>query len=208
MHFKHIFKKSRVKRNLPLTNRRQFNVIIDHDITEMVKRLAVHLAVKQSTVAEHALQVGCIAMENVIDDPERREKLRQHLIEDHQLSDGAIETDDTLHIVDTHYASDVIQLANILTRHFTNLQRLTLRAKQGDASSDDVDECTDHLVASALALAVRVTRYPLDEEQPSPGEVGRLMPLVRPPRQRPRKKASPFSDILNGLFHSHSNSED
>ncbi|MCJ7605919.1 MAG: zinc ribbon domain-containing protein [Dehalococcoidales bacterium] len=104
MNLKHIiqdtFKKSRSKDDSSHTSRRQYNMIVSRAIPETVRRLAIHLAVKQSTVAEHALQVGCAAMGKVLDDPERREKLHKHLIDDHELAEELDETDEALHIVD------------------------------------------------------------------------------------------------------------
>ena len=49
-------------------SRRQFNVIVHSEIIDEMKRLATHLAVKRSVVAEHALQVGSAAMKKSLGD--------------------------------------------------------------------------------------------------------------------------------------------
>ena len=171
--------------------RRQFNVVVHEQIINSVKHLAAHLAVKQSTVVEHAIQLGTSSMEKVVDDPERRELLRKHLVDDHQLSDMLIETDDALQLGDTKYAADIMHLAKVVVRHYENLQRLLATVRQEGKGFEQAHNCSTRLLDAAVRLAERLVKHPLGEEQPPRTEVERLAALIPWPGQRRSPQRSP-----------------
>ena len=65
--------------------RKQFNLTINEDIILGVKAIAAVLEVPKYVACEHILQVGCYHILQDLNDPERRERLKEHLIEVHLL---------------------------------------------------------------------------------------------------------------------------
>ena len=65
--------------------RKQFNLTINEDIVEAVRFIATMLEVPLYVACEHLLQVGSFHLLEDLDDPERRESLKEHLVNVHLL---------------------------------------------------------------------------------------------------------------------------
>jgi hypothetical protein len=65
------------------TGRRVFGFKCAPDIPTTLKKEADGLHVPLFALAEHCLQLGAIQLQQALKDPEEREELRQHLVEDH-----------------------------------------------------------------------------------------------------------------------------
>ena len=68
-----------------VVKRKQFNLTMDEDIILAVKAIAAILEVPMYVACEHLLQVGCQCLMQDLSEPERREQLKEHLIEGHLL---------------------------------------------------------------------------------------------------------------------------
>ena len=61
----------------------QFNVVIDGDIKDAVREMAKKFRLNQSVVAAHLLQTGLYFTTIAIQDPKKRERIEEHLINSH-----------------------------------------------------------------------------------------------------------------------------
>ena len=75
--------------------RRQFNMTVDVDMIHAIKALAAILEVPKYVVTEHALQVGCRHLVDMLQEPETRQKLHEHLVKVHLLG-GEVEDDEDI----------------------------------------------------------------------------------------------------------------
>ena len=75
--------------------RKQFNLTIDEELILKVKMIAVLLQVPKYVACEHILQVGSYHLLQGLDDPENREKLKEHLVKVHLLG-NELKDDDVL----------------------------------------------------------------------------------------------------------------
>ncbi|MFC1929881.1 hypothetical protein ACFLW6_03355 [Chloroflexota bacterium] len=75
------------KKHTKTINRKQFNLTMDEGIILGVKLIAAILEVPQYVACEHILQVGSYHLFQGINEPERREKLKEHLVKGHLLGD-------------------------------------------------------------------------------------------------------------------------
>jgi len=89
--YQHLFGKKYIK----TIKRKQFNLNMAEDVVLGVKLIAVILEVPYYVACEHPyyvacehmLQVGSYEVMKAIDDPEKRQKLTEHLVEVHLLGD-------------------------------------------------------------------------------------------------------------------------
>jgi len=81
--YQHLFGKKYIK----TIKRKQFNLNMAEDVVLGVKLIAVILEVPYYVACEHMLQVGSYEVMKAIDDPEKRQKLTEHLVEVHLLGD-------------------------------------------------------------------------------------------------------------------------
>src|SRR5665811_298394 len=78
--------------------RKQLNVVVDSRLHGYLKRLAVKFSLPRDIIAEHILELGVFHMERILDNDDLVMKIRQHLIDDHQLSKNAIDNEAILRI--------------------------------------------------------------------------------------------------------------
>jgi len=76
--------------------RKQYNLTISEEIISNIKLIAAILEVPQYVVCEHVLQVGMYHVGKVLNDPEKRQKLIDHLVQVHLLGDELIEGEELL----------------------------------------------------------------------------------------------------------------
>ena len=67
--------------------RKQFNLTIAEDIILSVKLIAAILEVPKYIVCEHILQVGSYHILKTLNEPEKRQKIIEHLVKVHLLGD-------------------------------------------------------------------------------------------------------------------------
>jgi len=79
--------------------RKQFNLTMNREIIEGVRFIASMLEVPLYVACEHLLQVGSYHLLEDLNDPERRETLKEHLIDVHLLGKG-VEEAELLHQVE------------------------------------------------------------------------------------------------------------
>ncbi|MFC1995128.1 hypothetical protein ACFLVK_01820 [Chloroflexota bacterium] len=73
------------KKHTKTIKRKQFNLTMDEEIILGVKLIAAVLEVPQYVACEHILQVGSYHLLQELNEPERREKLKEHLVKVHLL---------------------------------------------------------------------------------------------------------------------------
>ena len=67
--------------------RKQFNLTMAEEIILGVKLIATILEVPLYVACEHILQVGSYQLLRVLNDPQKRQKLTEHLVKVHLLGD-------------------------------------------------------------------------------------------------------------------------
>jgi len=75
------------KKPIKTIKRKQFNLTMAEDIIVGVKFIATIMGVPMYVACEHILQVGSYYILEVINDPESRESLKDHLVQVHLLGD-------------------------------------------------------------------------------------------------------------------------
>ena len=73
------------RRHAKAIRRKQFNMTIDAELVLGVKFLAEILKVPRYVITEHLFQVGSYHILQALEDPEKREELEKHLVEEHLL---------------------------------------------------------------------------------------------------------------------------
>ena len=92
--YHHIIEKKYIK----TIKRKQFNLTMAEDIILGVKLIAAILEVPLYVACEHILQVGSHQVLKAISDPEKRQKLTEHLVKVHLLGDELKEDDAVLRL--------------------------------------------------------------------------------------------------------------
>ncbi len=70
-----------------LKNKRPvFGFLCDQNLSQYAKMVANSLGTTISSLAEHAMQMGLVQITPLLNDPEAKEALREHLIQDHALT--------------------------------------------------------------------------------------------------------------------------
>jgi len=86
----------RVERKyIKTVKRKQFNLTMAEDIIASVKYIAVALEIPVYVACEHIFQVGSYQLLETLNDPGKRQKLIEHLVEVHLLGDELKEDTDT-----------------------------------------------------------------------------------------------------------------
>ncbi len=70
-----------------MIKRKQFNLTMAQDIVLGVKLIAAGLEVPMYVACEHILQVGSYQLLKALKNPEKRQKLTEHLVKVHLLGD-------------------------------------------------------------------------------------------------------------------------
>ena len=86
------------KKYLRTIKRRQFNVTIAEDVIVGVKLLAASLSVPRYVIAEHLIQIGTYHVLKAIGDPEKRDKLIEHMVRVHLLGNELTDDEDMLRL--------------------------------------------------------------------------------------------------------------
>ena len=86
------------KKYIKMIKRKQFNLTMAQDIILGVKLIAAILEVPLYVACEHILQVGSYQVVKAISDPEKRQKLTEHLVKVHLLGDELKEDDAVLRL--------------------------------------------------------------------------------------------------------------
>ena len=81
--------------------RRQFNMTIAEEIILGVKFIAAILEVPQYVACEHILQVGRFHLLKAISDPEKQQKLTEHLVKAHLLGNELSDDESILRLGET-----------------------------------------------------------------------------------------------------------
>jgi len=76
--------------------RKQYNLTMSEEIISNIKLIAAILEVPQYVVCEHVLQMGMYQLSYVLNNPEKRQKLIDHLIQVHLLGDELKEDEELL----------------------------------------------------------------------------------------------------------------
>ncbi len=75
------FLKRKLKNKRPV-----FGFLCDENLSQYAKMVANSLGTTISALAEHAMQLGLVQITPLLNDPETKEALREHLIHDHALT--------------------------------------------------------------------------------------------------------------------------
>ncbi len=75
------------KKYIKTIKRKQFNLTMADDIILSVKLIAASLEVPMYVACEHILQVGSYQLLKSLKNPEKRQKLTEHLVKVHLLGD-------------------------------------------------------------------------------------------------------------------------
>ena len=67
------------------SRKKQFNIVISEEIKDAITQMAKQFRLNKSVTTEHLLQTGLYFTAIAIKDPEKRERIEQHLINDHLL---------------------------------------------------------------------------------------------------------------------------
>ena len=86
------------KEYIKTIKRKQFNLTMADDIILSVKLIAASLEVPLYVACEHILQVGSYQLLKALKNPEKRQKLTEHLVEVHLLGDELKEGDVVLRL--------------------------------------------------------------------------------------------------------------
>ena len=86
------------RKHVKAIKRRQFNMTIDVKLVRSVKLLAAILKVPCYVLTEHMLQVGCYYILQALNDSEKRQELKKHLIEVHLLGTELRDDEDILRL--------------------------------------------------------------------------------------------------------------
>lgn len=65
--------------------RKVYGFLCDRSLPIIIKIQSEQLGVREYSICEHALQLGCQAIEEVLKNEKQRQELRKHLINDHQI---------------------------------------------------------------------------------------------------------------------------
>lgn len=79
-----------------IIKRQQLNFSCSKDIIEGIQVMAAILEVPRYILFEHLLQLGSYHMVKAINDPEKRERLVEHLVKVHLLGDELSDNEDIL----------------------------------------------------------------------------------------------------------------
>ena len=66
--------------------RRVFGFLCDENLSQYATMVANGLGTTISSLAEHAMQMGLVQITPLLNDPEAKDALREHLIQDHALT--------------------------------------------------------------------------------------------------------------------------
>jgi len=142
--------------------RKQFNVPINTELIEKVKRLNAEFSVPGYALVEHVLQIGLFYVEKTLENRDVKDIVREHLINQHLLDSNHTDTEEMIRLGEGRFASELIALAKMVTNRYQDLKKeFSQVEKTGDTSAFELTR--EKLVESALNLARWVSSHPIDE---------------------------------------------
>lgn len=151
-----------IRQKQQLIGRKQVNTAVSTTIIEKLKRLAAEFAVPRYAITEHLLETGNFYIFKVLENPKKKELLREHLIDRHMLDNGYDDPEELLRIGEGRYASELILLAKDVRRDLRVLGRVLPDAKR-TGNLNVAEKAQDKLLRSAIILADWLSKHSLDE---------------------------------------------
>jgi hypothetical protein len=145
--------------------KKQLNTVVNTKMFPILKKLAAEYSVPQYAIVEHLLEVGAFYAFQILKSRQKREMLRNHLIDRHMLESGYQDPEDLIRLGEGRYASELLQLAKIVIQDTRVLQRAVTNIKRTGGNLNYAEERYQKLFKSALKLADWLTTHPLDEPE-------------------------------------------
>lgn len=96
-------RKKKQKKNIfddEASGKKQFNVVINAEIKDAIDQMAKQFRLNKSVTTEHLLQIGLYYTAIATKDPEKRERIEQHLIQAHLLDQPADDEEVVIRLVE------------------------------------------------------------------------------------------------------------
>jgi len=155
------------QRDVELRERRQLNMVIDERLIGLLKRLAAEFTVPRDILGEHVLEVGCYYLTRAMENEEKTNMLRRHLINVHLLDNGVDDSEETLRIGEGGNISELlVQVEPVLRNWRAYKHALAITEKTGNFAH--LEKCEKQLLRSVVGFALWIEKHHLDE--PDNGE--------------------------------------
>lgn len=154
---------------LLIVKRRQRNTPLTDKIVKQLLKLKAEFAVPRYAIFEHVVETGIFYAFRILKSPEKKELVREHLIDKHVLDCGYDDPEELLRIGEGRYAYELISMARDVRRDLRVLGRANAETKR-TGNLDIAQKAYDNLVKSAVRLADWLSRHPLDEMNDSQDE--------------------------------------
>ncbi len=150
------------QRDVELRERRQLNMSIDIRLIDLLKRLAAQFTVPRDILGEHVLEVGCYYLTRAMENEEKTNMLRQHLINVHLIDNGVDDSEVILRIGEGGSISKLlVQVEPVLRSWRAFKHALAITKKTGNFAY--LEKCEKQLLRSAVGLALWIEKHHLDE---------------------------------------------
>lgn len=145
-----------------LKPRKQLNATVNKGLIHEVRRLAFEFSVPRFCIVEHGLAIGCHYLNKAMEEQEKQDVLRQHLVNSHLLSAGTNEDLAILCIGERGRAWQLLALTQRVIRNVEALERsMHVAKKTGDTYL--MDKRKRELDRSVLRMADWIWKHGLGE---------------------------------------------
>lgn len=156
------YKNTMPEREEELKPRKQLNATVNKDLIHEVRRLASDFAVPRFCIVEHGLAIGCHYMTEAMQDHEKQDTLRQHLINWHLLGSGTNEGVAILTIGERGRAWQLLALTKRVIRNVEALKR-SMHVAERTGDTYHMEKQKRELDRSVLRLADWIWKHGLGE---------------------------------------------
>ena len=150
------------QRDVELRERWQLNMSIDERVIGLLKRIAAEFTVPRDVLGERVLETGCYYLTRAMENEEKTNMLRQHLINVHLIDSGVDDSEVILRIGEGGDISKLLVQVEPVLRSWRAFQHaLVITKKTGNIAY--LEKCEKQLLRSAVGLALWIEEHHLDE---------------------------------------------
>ena len=154
-------KKSRTKDIRPGA-RKQLNMRVNPRLIEYIRLIAVELSQSRDTVGAHCLEVGIYYLKRSLKNEKLANKIRQHLIEVHQLGRGTYDDEQILRIGEGGNIAQLLAKIEPVLKSWRAFQRgMVMTQKTGSLTY--IEKYEKQLLRSVVEFAMWLEQNHVDE---------------------------------------------
>jgi len=151
-----------VQEHLLDKQRKQFNMPININLINQIKKLTAEYGVPGYSLFEHIVQVGYFYVDKTEKSPKVRDIVRTHLIDQHLLDSSFSDSEELLRLGEGHYTSEVLAMSRTIIKQNRDLQRAFNHFKK-TGNTEVFEQVKRQLFNSVVYFANWLSSHPLDK---------------------------------------------